>query len=160
MTPNDVAPTAPPSAQTFSSFPNNSNEVHIPISPCLAICPISLLRPRRYCWGRALRSSEHHLWSDIPDLGGGYMGLPLVVSTNNLRRDNLAVAKPNSLFIDIFLNLLETPRNQRINFNQPPLIHLQHLQRFPLCSLTTSPTRNNSFYSKFPISPGGRFNFD
>jgi hypothetical protein len=66
----------------------------------------------------------------------------------------------NLLGINIVLHLLETPINQWINFNQPPLIHLKHLQIPPFSPLTPPPACDNSFNSKFLISPSGGFYLD
>lgn len=66
----------------------------------------------------------------------------------------------NLLFIDILLDLPETPFYQRIDLDQPPLIHLYHLQPSSLFSLTLSSARHHRLHPQLFVGPLSGFYFD
>lgn len=66
----------------------------------------------------------------------------------------------NLLFIDILPNLPETPLYQRIDLDQPPLIHLYHLQPGSLFPLTLSTARHHRLHPQFFVGPLSGFYFD
>lgn len=62
--------------------------------------------------------------------------------------------------IDIRLDLLKVPPDQRVDLDQPPLVHFQHLQIRPVCALTPSPASDNRFHAQLGIRSRGRLHLD
>ena len=66
----------------------------------------------------------------------------------------------HSLLVDIRLDLLERPGDQRIDLDQTPLIDLEHLQPLSLGTLTPSPTGDDCPDSELSIRTSSRLDLD
>jgi hypothetical protein len=170
-------PLPPPvsSPRTPSSSGNNPCGAHIRTSSSLATCPLVRQRPRsslRWRRGRVWLWSANRRLSGSLGLGGGCRARSYDAQggheewKEDERRspethiDPYAGTELDLLFIDILLDLPEAPLYQRIDLDQPPLIHFYHLQPGPLFPLTLSPTRHHRLHPQFFVGPLSGFYFD